>query len=83
MPAVGGCEWVCAAGKVWTPEEDTALKQPIIDRFETEGHPYYSSARLWDDGVIDPRDSRTVLGLSLSVALNTPPRPTQFGVFRM
>merc|ERR1719251_734240 len=57
-------------GKPWTAEEEAALKKPIIDRFEAEGSPYFSSARLWDDGVIDPADSRKVLGLSLSAALN-------------
>jgi len=70
-------------GKPWTPEEEAALKQPIIDRFEAEGSPYFSSARLWDDGVIDPADSRKVLGLSLSAALNSPIERTKFGIFRM
>eukprot|EP00096_Caligus_rogercresseyi_P002156 TRINITY_DN1408_c0_g1_i2.p1 TRINITY_DN1408_c0_g1~~TRINITY_DN1408_c0_g1_i2.p1 ORF type:complete len:577 (-),score=135.17 TRINITY_DN1408_c0_g1_i2:116-1807(-) len=70
-------------GKEWTKEEDDALKKPIIDRFEQEGSPYFSSARLWDDGVIDPRDTRRVLGLSLSAALNAPIPDTDFGVFRM
>lgn len=70
-------------GKVWTADEERALKDPIVERFEQEGHPYYSSARLWDDGVIDPRDSRRVLGLSLSAALNAPIAKTNFGVFRM
>ena len=66
-----------------TAEEETAIKEPIIERFEAEGHPYYSSARLWDDGVIDPRDTRSVLGLSLSAALNADIPRTRFGVFRM
>merc|ERR1712226_1812386 len=57
-------------GKPWTPEEEAALKQPIIERFEAEGSPYFSSARLWDDGVIDPVDTRKILGLSLSAAMN-------------
>ncbi|XP_067003338.2 methylcrotonoyl-CoA carboxylase beta chain, mitochondrial isoform X2 [Anabrus simplex] len=70
-------------GKKWTEEEDRALKEPIINQFETEGSPYYSSARLWDDGIIDPVDSRAVLGMSLSAALNAPIRDTDFGVFRM
>jgi len=70
-------------GKDWTPEEEKALKDPIIQRFEAEGSPYFSSARIWDDGVIDPVDSRRVLGLSLSAALNAPIEETKFGVFRM
>lgn len=70
-------------GKEWTPEEEKALKDPIIKRFEAEGSPYFSSARLWDDGVIDPVDSRRVLGLSLSAALNAPIPDTKFGIFRM
>ncbi|KDR19223.1 methylcrotonoyl-CoA carboxylase beta chain, mitochondrial [Zootermopsis nevadensis] len=70
-------------GKQWTDEEDRALRDPIIKKFEAEGSPYYSSARLWDDGVIDPVDSRAVLGLSLSAALNAPIPESKFGVFRM
>ena len=70
-------------GKSWTAEEEAALKNPIIQRFEAEGSPYFSSARLWDDGVIDPADSRKVLGLSLSAALNAPMERTKFGIFRM
>ena len=70
-------------GKPWTAEEEAALKKPIIDRFEAEGSPYFASARLWDDGVIDPADSRKVLGLSLSAALNAPAERTKFGIFRM
>ncbi|MCW8090591.1 carboxyl transferase domain-containing protein [Alteromonas sp. ASW11-130] len=67
----------------WSEEEEKAFKQPIIDTYETQGHPYYASARLWDDGVIDPADTRMVLGLSLSAALNKPIEDTRFGVFRM
>merc|ERR1711936_967127 len=70
-------------GKEWTKEEEDALKKPIIARFEAEGSPYFSSARLWDDGVIDPADSRKVLGLSLSASLNAPIERTKFGIFRM
>ncbi|ESO83175.1 hypothetical protein LOTGIDRAFT_197533 [Lottia gigantea] len=70
-------------GKQWTEEEERALKEPVIKKYEIEGHPYYSSARLWDDGVIDPADTRTVLGLSISASLNQPPEKTRFGVFRM
>uniref|UniRef100_A0AAY4C2P3 Methylcrotonoyl-CoA carboxylase beta chain, mitochondrial n=1 Tax=Denticeps clupeoides TaxID=299321 RepID=A0AAY4C2P3_9TELE len=70
-------------GKEFTAEQEAAMKQPIIRRFEEEGNPYYSSARLWDDGIIDPADTRLVLGLSLSAALNAPTQRTRFGVFRM
>ncbi|KAK3861259.1 hypothetical protein Pcinc_032744 [Petrolisthes cinctipes] len=70
-------------GKEWTEEEELALKTPIIKRFEAEGSPYYSSARLWDDGIIDPVDTRHVLGLSLCSALNAPIPDTEFGIFRM
>ena len=70
-------------GENWTAEEENAFKQPVIDTYEKQGHPYYASARLWDDGVIDPADTRLVLGLSLSAALNQPIEDTQFGVFRM
>ena len=63
--------------------EEAAFKQPIIDSYEKQGHPYYASARLWDDGVIDPADTRTVLGLCISASLNAPIEETSFGVFRM
>jgi len=72
-----------AKGGQWTPEEEAAFKQPIKDQYEQQGHPYYASARLWDDGVIDPADTRMVLGLGLSAALNAPIEDTKFGVFRM
>jgi 3-methylcrotonyl-CoA carboxylase beta subunit len=67
----------------WTAAEEEAFKKPIRDQYETQGHPYYASARLWDDGIIDPADTRRVLGLSLSAALNAPVEETKFGVFRM
>ncbi|KAL6262414.1 hypothetical protein P5V15_007501 [Pogonomyrmex californicus] len=70
-------------GKQWTQEEEENLKNPIIKQFEKEGTPYYSSARLWDDGVIDPVDTRVVLGLSLSASLNAPIPDSKFGIFRM
>ncbi|KAM6328788.1 LOW QUALITY PROTEIN: methylcrotonoyl-CoA carboxylase beta chain, mitochondrial [Alca torda] len=70
-------------GKQLSEADEAALKEPIIRRFEEEGNPYYSSARLWDDGIIDPADTRLVLGLSLSAALNAPMKKTEFGVFRM
>lgn len=71
------------AGKTWTAEQSEALQRPIIDQFDAEGSPYYSTARLWDDGIIDPADTRKVLGLSLQAALNRPAADTKFGVFRM
>lgn len=70
-------------GVEWSQQEEQAFKQPIIDAYEHQGHPYYASARLWDDGVIDPADTRTVLGLCLSASLNQPIEDTRFGVFRM
>ncbi|XP_032683589.1 methylcrotonoyl-CoA carboxylase beta chain, mitochondrial isoform X1 [Odontomachus brunneus] len=70
-------------GKKWTQEEEDSIKNPIIKQFEEEGNPYYSSARLWDDGVIDPVDTRVVLGLSLSASLNAPIPDSKFGIFRM
>jgi 3-methylcrotonyl-CoA carboxylase beta subunit len=70
-------------GEQMTEEEEAAFKQPIIEGYEEQGHPYYASARLWDDGVIDPADTRTVLGLCISAALNAPIEETSFGVFRM
>lgn len=66
-----------------TPEEEDAFKAPIRAQYENQGNPYYSSARLWDDGVIDPADTRTVLGLALSVTANAPVEPVSYGVFRM
>ncbi|WP_299404054.1 carboxyl transferase domain-containing protein [uncultured Roseobacter sp.] len=71
------------AGESWSAEEEAKFKQPTIDMFERQSHPLYASARLWDDGVIDPRKSRDVLFLSLSAALNAPIEETRFGVFRM
>jgi len=70
-------------GGQWTPEEEAAFKQPILEQYEHQGHPYYASARLWDDGVIDPADTRRVLGLAMSATLNAPIEKTNFGVFRM
>ncbi len=70
-------------GGSWTNEEEAAFKQPTLDMFEKESHPLYASARLWDDGIIDPRKTRDVLALSLSAALNAPIEDTQFGIFRM
>ena len=70
-------------GKTWTEKEEAAFKQPILDQYDRQGHPYYASARLWDDGVIDPAQTRQVLGLSISAALNQSIADTRFGVFRM
>uniref|UniRef100_A0A8C7M171 methylcrotonoyl-CoA carboxylase n=1 Tax=Oncorhynchus kisutch TaxID=8019 RepID=A0A8C7M171_ONCKI len=70
-------------GKEFTAEQEAAMKEPIVKRFEEEGSPYFSSARLWDDGIIDPADTRLVLGMSLSATLNAPTQRTRFGVFRM
>lgn len=70
-------------GKKWTDEEEYAFKQPIIDTYEKQGHPYYASARLWDDGVIDPLQTRDVLGMAFSITLNAPIEETRFGIFRM
>jgi 3-methylcrotonyl-CoA carboxylase beta subunit len=76
-------EGVEAKGATWSAEQEQAFKQPILDQFEREGHPFYASARLWDDGVIKPADTRRILGLSLSAALNAEIPETRFGVFRM
>jgi len=72
-----------AKGGSWPKEEEDAFKAPIRDKYEKEGHPYYATARLWDDGIIDPADTRRVLGLGLSASLNAPIEDTRFGVFRM
>mmetsp|Transcript_14360 Transcript_14360/g.36998 ORF Transcript_14360/g.36998 Transcript_14360/m.36998 type:complete len:559 (+) Transcript_14360:54-1730(+) len=69
--------------KITDEKELDAFKRPIIEHFEKEGHPYYASARLWDDGIIDPADTRSVLAMGISAALNKPIEPTKFGVFRM
>ena len=72
-----------ARGEAWSPEEEESFKSPIRDQYDVEGHPYFATARLWDDGIIAPQDSRRVLGLALSATLNTPVPDTKFGVFRM
>ena len=72
-----------AAGKTWAKDEEDAFKAPIREQYERQGHPYYATARLWDDGIIDPLDTRRVLGLALSASLNAPPAQGRFGVFRM
>ncbi len=70
-------------GQAWSEAEEAAFKQPTIDMFEEQSHPLYASARLWDDGIIDPRKSREVLALSLAASMNAPIEDTRFGVFRM
>jgi len=72
-----------AKGGTWSAQEEDAFRSPIREQYETQGHPYYATARLWDDGVIDPADTRLVLGLGLSAAANSPLEPPKFGVFRM
>lgn len=72
-----------AKGGSWSADEEKAFKQPILDQFEHQAHPYYASARLWDDGVIDPADTRRVLALAISASLNAPIPDAKFGVFRM
>ena len=72
-----------ASGKTWSADEEEAFKAPIRDQYERQGHPYYASARLWDDGIIDPADTRRVLGLAISASLNAPIVKSRFGVFRM
>jgi 3-methylcrotonyl-CoA carboxylase beta subunit len=72
-----------AQGKTWSAEDEQAFKDPIRSQYETQGHPYYASARLWDDGIIDPCDTRQVLSLGISASLNAPIKPTRFGLFRM
>ncbi|WP_315774700.1 MULTISPECIES: carboxyl transferase domain-containing protein [unclassified Bradyrhizobium] len=72
-----------AKGESWPTEEEEKFRSPIRAQYEAQGNPYYATARLWDDGVIDPADTRLVLGLGLSAAANAPVEPTRFGLFRM
>ncbi|KJV01949.1 MAG: methylcrotonoyl-CoA carboxylase [Rhodococcus sp.] len=72
-----------ASGNPWSEQDQEAFKAPIRDQYESQGNPYYSTARLWDDGIIDPADTRTVLGLALSACANAPLEPVSYGVFRM
>ena len=72
-----------ARGEQWSAEDEEAFREPIRQDYESQGSPYYSTARLWDDGIIDPRDTRTVLGLALDVCANAPLPETSFGLFRM
>jgi 3-methylcrotonyl-CoA carboxylase beta subunit len=70
-------------GGAWSADEEAAFRQPILEQYEHQGHPYYASARLWDDGVLDPLDTRMTLGLALSATLNAPIPEPKFGIFRM
>ncbi|HOV20749.1 MAG TPA: carboxyl transferase domain-containing protein, partial [Ottowia sp.] len=72
-----------AKGGQWSQDEEEAFKAPIRQQYEVQGHPYYATARLWDDGIIDPADTRRVLALGLSAAQNAPVPDVKFGVFRM
>ena len=76
-------EGITARGGTWSAADEEAFKAPIRSQYETQGHPYYATARLWDDGVIDPTQTRRVLGLSLSATLGAPIPPTKFGIFRL
>ncbi|MET0632020.1 MAG: carboxyl transferase domain-containing protein [Xanthobacteraceae bacterium] len=77
-------EAIEAKGGAWSAADEEAFKTPIREQYEQQGHPYYATARIWDDGIIDPADTRTVLGLALAAGMNAPPpEPTRFGIFRM
>ena len=70
-------------GRTLTAEDEDAIRRPLLDKYETEGSPYYSTARLWDDGILDPARTRDALALGVSAAFNAPIPPARFGVFRM
>ena len=70
-------------GKTLSAEEESVIRQPILDKYEMEGSPYYSTARLWDDGILDPAHTRNALALGISAAYNAPIPPSRFGIFRM
>jgi len=70
-------------GKSFSGDDENAIRTPILEKYEREGSPYYSTARLWDDGILDPADTRTALALGLSAAFNAPVPDAKFGVFRM
>jgi 3-methylcrotonyl-CoA carboxylase beta subunit len=72
-----------AEGKTWSAEDEAKFKQPILDAYERDGHPYFGTAHIWDDGIIAPRETRRVLGLAFAATLNAPIEDTKFGVFRM
>jgi 3-methylcrotonyl-CoA carboxylase beta subunit len=83
ISVMGGEQAIEAKGGTWGAEEEEAFRAPIRAQYEREGHPYFASARVWDDGIIDPAETRQVLGLAISASLNQPIGPTKFGVFRM
>ena len=70
-------------GASWSADEEAAFRKPILEQYEHQGHPYFATARIWDDGIIDPADTRRVLALALSAGLNAPVAEPKFGVFRM
>ncbi|MCC7348153.1 MAG: methylcrotonoyl-CoA carboxylase, partial [Variibacter sp.] len=72
-----------AEGRDWSAEAEAEFKRPILEAYEREGNPYYATARLWDDGIITPDETRRVLGLAVAATLNAPIPETRFGVFRM
>ena len=72
-----------AKGEQWSKEDEAVFKAPIRERYESEGNPYHATARMWDDGIIDPAQTRDILGLAISASLNAPIAETRFGVFRM
>ena len=74
---------LAARGESFTAADEKAMRDPVLEQYEHQGHPYYASARLWDDGIIDPKDTRNVLSIALAAALNKPAQETRFGVFRM
>jgi 3-methylcrotonyl-CoA carboxylase beta subunit len=76
-------EQVSRQGRELTQEEDEAIRRPILEKYDREGSPYYSTARLWDDGILDPVETRQALALGLSASLNAPVPEVRFGVFRM
>ena len=74
---------ISARGGQWSGAEEAEFAAPIRAQYEQQGHPYYATARLWDDGIIDPADTRTILGLALSACAHAPLEPVSYGVFRM
>lgn len=74
---------LCLRALQWDKDEEERFTAKVVEAYEREGNPYYSTARLWDDGIIDPADTRKVIGLSISASLNRDPEDTKFGVFRM
>jgi 3-methylcrotonyl-CoA carboxylase beta subunit len=81
--AILKAEHLQARGESWSDTQQKAFKADIREQYETQGHPYYATARLWDDGVIDPAETRTMLGMGLQTAANAPVTETRYGVLRM